>query len=349
MKSRLIAVMIFLLFFIPVSGFSETTEILSEGIYNMGDGETPVIAEGKAVEQAKRLAVEQAGTYVKSYSKVKNFQIAEDEVQVLASGVMEVTVLDKKRSVTGDAIKFWVKIKAVVHPDRVEVMAEKIRDQGLAEDYARMKDAYEKSQKEIENLKTQLTSSKDETSRKQIVANITKQEKAFVVNQWFEKGMQYTLANRTDDALEAFSQSIAEDPQMLKAYGQRALLYAKRQQYNLAVADFNKIIEMNPDNPRAYIGRGITYGRSGEHEKAIADLHRAIELNPNAPRFALARIYATLGHSFKETGKNENARTSFQKACKLGNQKACKQLRSLTGDRRPETKPRQRDMKRQAP
>lgn len=349
MKSRLIAVMIFLMFFIPVSGFSETTEILSEGIYNMGDGETPVIAEGKAVEQAKRFAVEQAGTYVKSYSRMKNFQIEEDEVQVLASGIMEVTVLDKKRSMTGDAIKFWVKIKAVVHPDRVEVMAEKIREQGLADDYARMKDAYEKSQKEIENLKTQLASSKDETKRKQIVANITKQEKAFVVNQWFEKGMQYALDNRTDDAIEAFSQSIAEDPQMLKAYGQRALLYTKKQQYNLAVADFNKVIEMKPDDPRAYTGRGITYNRSGEHEKAIADLHRAIELKPNAPRFALARIYASLGYAFKETGKNENARTSFQKACKLGNQMACKQLKSMTGDRRPGTRPPQRDMKRRTP
>ena len=51
------------------------------------------------MERAKRMAVEQAGTYVKSYSKAKNFQIVEDEVQVLASGIMEVTVLDKKNIV----------------------------------------------------------------------------------------------------------------------------------------------------------------------------------------------------------------------------------------------------------
>ncbi len=349
MKTRLIAAMIFLTLFIPVSGFAETTEIVSEGIYNMGDGETPVVAESKAVEQAKRTAIEQAGTFIKSYSRMKNFQIEEDEVQVLASGIMEVSILDKKRSMTGDAIRFWVKIKAVVHPDRVEVMAERIRDQGLADDYTRMKDAYEKSQREIEDLKKQLASSKDETDRKQIVAKITNQEKTFEVNQWFEKGVQYALANQADEAIKAFSQSIKEDPQMLKAYGQRALLYARNHQYNLAVADFNKIIEMKPDDPRAYAGRGITRSRSGEHEKAIADLNRAIALKPNAPRFALARIYASLGHSFRETGKNESARTSFQKACKLGNQMACKQLKSLTGDRRPGTRPPQRDMKRRTP
>ena len=349
MKFRLLTILIFLILSIPLTSFSETTEIVSEGVYNMGDGETPVIAEGKALEQAKRIAVEQAGTYVKSYSKIKNFQIAEDEVQVLASGIMEVTVLDKKRSMMEDAIKFWVKIKAVVHPDRVEVMAERIRDQGLAEDYSKMKDAYEKSQKQIEELQKQLSSTKDETNRKQIVAKITEQEKTFTVNQWFEKGMQYVFANRTDDAIEAFSQAIAEDQKIIKAYGQRAQLYAKKKQYNLAVTDFSKIIEMMPDNPRAYAGRGFTYSRSGEHEKAISDLNRAIELEPNAPPFALARIYTALGFSYHATGKKENARTSFQKACKAGSQIACRQLKASAGERRPGTRPVQRDMKRPIP
>jgi hypothetical protein len=92
MKAKLFTIVIFLC-------FSKTTEIISESIYNMGDGETPIIAEGKAMERAKRMTVEQAGTYVKSYSKAKNFQIVEDEVQVLASGIMEVAVLDKKSMV----------------------------------------------------------------------------------------------------------------------------------------------------------------------------------------------------------------------------------------------------------
>src|SRR5574340_1165104 len=83
--------------------YADTKEIVAEGTYVMGDGETPIVAEERAVEQAKRYAVEQAGTYVKSYSRVKNFVIMEDEIEVLASGILEISILDKKRTVEADA------------------------------------------------------------------------------------------------------------------------------------------------------------------------------------------------------------------------------------------------------
>ena len=63
-----------LLLFLPSLGFSQTKEIIAEGTYNMGDGETPSVAESRALLQAKRTALEQAGTYVESYTKVKNLQ-----------------------------------------------------------------------------------------------------------------------------------------------------------------------------------------------------------------------------------------------------------------------------------
>src|SRR3989338_855178 len=114
------AVIIALFLFFPSLGFAETKEIIAEGTYNMGDGETLSVAESRALLQAKRVALEQAGTYVESYSKVINLQLTEDEIQVLASGLMEVTILDKKRSIEGDGFSFSVKIKAIVHPDKME-------------------------------------------------------------------------------------------------------------------------------------------------------------------------------------------------------------------------------------
>jgi Flp pilus assembly protein TadD len=334
MKVKMLTISIILILFIPYVCFSETTEIVSEGIYNMGDGETPIIAEGKALEQAKRIAVEQAGTYVKSYSKVKNFQIAEDEIQVLASGIMEVTVLDKKRTVAEDAIKFWVKIKAQVYPDRMEIMAERVRDQGLAEDYGKMKEAYEKSQKEIEGLKKQLAGTKDDENRKQIVAKITEQEKTFTVGQRFDEGMRLVMTNNMDEAIATFSKAIADDPNDVKAYTQRAILYAKKMQIDKAIADFNKVIEIKPDEARGYAGRGITYSRMGQPTKAIADLTRALELQPEAPPFALARIYASLGHSYRALGNRSKSIANFKKSCDLGNKNACKQLKSVPRDQR---------------
>lgn len=153
---RHLVVLVTLLLFLPSVGFSETKEIVAEGAYHMGDGETPSVAESRALLQAKRLAVEQAGTYVESYSKVKNLQLTEDEIQVLASGLMEVTILDKKRSIVGDGFNFSVKIRAIVHPDKMEEMAKRVKEKSVVGDYKKVQEAYDKSQKEIEALKAQL-------------------------------------------------------------------------------------------------------------------------------------------------------------------------------------------------
>src|SRR3989338_8149258 len=73
-------IIIALFLFFPSHTFAEVKEIISEGTYNMGDGETPSVAESRALLQAKRLALEQAGTYVESYTKVENLQLTKDEL-----------------------------------------------------------------------------------------------------------------------------------------------------------------------------------------------------------------------------------------------------------------------------
>ena len=118
----------------------------------MGDGETPSVAESRALLKAKQVALEQAGTYVESYSKVKNITLTKDEIQVLASGLMEVEILDKKRTVVGDGINFWIKIKAKVNPDKTEEMAKRVKEKAVVEDYMKIQVAYAKSQKEIQEL-----------------------------------------------------------------------------------------------------------------------------------------------------------------------------------------------------
>ena len=72
MRQYIFAIPVSVLLSYPLQGFAEVKEIISEGTYNMGDGETPSVAESRALLNAKRTALEQAGTYVESYSKVKD-------------------------------------------------------------------------------------------------------------------------------------------------------------------------------------------------------------------------------------------------------------------------------------
>ena len=190
-QSLLCAIAIAIFLFLPSSVFAQIKEIVSEGAYNMGDGETPSIAESRALLNAKRIALEQAGTYVASYTKVENMQVTEDEIQVLASGIMEVTILDQKRTIVGDGFRFWVKIKSRINPDNIKEMAKNVKEKSVIEDYKKIQREYEKNQKEMEELKRQLAQVKGETEKKKVETKIANEEKLFQANEWFEKGYRH--------------------------------------------------------------------------------------------------------------------------------------------------------------
>jgi len=324
-----------LLFFVSFSflslaplSFAETKEIVAEGTYVMGDGETPIVAEGRAVEQAKRLAVEQAGAYVKSYSHVKNFEIAEDEIEVLASGMMEISVLDKKRSIEADAVKFWVKIKAVVTPDKIEIIAEKVRGQGLGQEYKELKEAYDKSQAEVTRLKEQLAATKVEPERKKIIGKISLKEKEFRSRQLHSDAMSAFATGRMDEASRLFSQSIESNPAFAPSYLFRGWVYYRQENLDKAFLDFDKASRLAPTLFGAYAGRGMCHSRQDRFSDAIADLSKSLNINPNPPRELKTIIHFHLGRCNLRGGDRQQARRHLQIACNLGNKDGCRLLTS---------------------
>ena len=316
MRKYIFAILVSVLLSYPLQGFAEVKEIISEGTYNMGDGETPTVAESRALLQAKRVALEQAGTYVESYTKVENLQLTKDEIQVLASGLMEVEILDKKRTIIGDGIHFWVKIKAKVNLDKTEEMANKIKakDKSFVDDYKKIQEAYDKSQKEIEELKKQLAEAKDVKERKLIEAKITDEERLFQANEWFEKGFQHWLNKEYNSAIEAFTSAIALDPNYVYAYGNRGIAYADKGQYDRAIEDYNKVIQLDPNDAEAYNNRGVAYDKKGQHDRAIEDYNKAIALDPN-----FAQAYTSRGLLYLvKLGNKEKGCSDWKKACELG-------------------------------
>jgi len=105
-------------------------EIIAEATYQAGDGDTPVAAQEAALLLAKRNALEQCGTLVTSSTTIQNYIVKDDTVRSLAAGVMEVTILDKKRTPVGNGTEFYVKIRAIVYPDKLN-SALKLLQNGL--------------------------------------------------------------------------------------------------------------------------------------------------------------------------------------------------------------------------
>ncbi len=69
---------------------AELRTITATGEYRMGDNDTRTDAKRLALMDAKRLALEQAGTYLESVTEVKNLQVSGDELRAYTAGIIEV-------------------------------------------------------------------------------------------------------------------------------------------------------------------------------------------------------------------------------------------------------------------
>jgi tetratricopeptide (TPR) repeat protein len=308
----LLSISVVVLLFVPSALYAETKEIISEGTYNMGDGETPSVAESRALRKAKQIAVEQAGTYVESYSKVKNITLTHDEIQVLASGLMEVEILDKKRTVVGDGINFWVKIKAKVNPDKMEEMAKRLKDKSALEDYKRIQEAYANSQKEIEGLKKELAKSKDGKEKKYLESKIADDEKLFEAYAWFEKGSMHGDKGEYDDAIGAYTRALSLNPAFSWAYNNRGVVYADKKMYDKAIKDYSRALSLNQSRAEVYNNRGVAYSGIEQYDKAIEDFDKALALNPYS-----ALIYSNRGRAYIGKHQYDKAIRDGSKAIEL--------------------------------
>lgn len=261
----------------PSSVYADVKEIIAEGTYSMGDGETPLVADERALLAAKKTALEQAGTYVESYSATKNYQLTADEVKVIASGIMEVTILDKRRIVEGNNINFWVKIRAIVTTDKIEDMAAKIKDMSMAEDYKRLQDDYDKSQQEITALKQQLEQAKTDSDRQRIRDQITDSEGLFQANTWLEQGNQRMAARQYHAAINAYTEAIHMNPRFGQAYVRRGMAHTYAGEYHEAMMDFDRALDISPQLALAYFGQGRVYEKTWERHLAIDAYRRFLE------------------------------------------------------------------------
>jgi hypothetical protein len=161
----------------------------------MGDGETPSFAEAMALQKAKQMALEQAGTYVESYTKVQNYTLTADEIQTIAGGVLQVEVLERKRELIGDGMRHYVKIKATVTTDKIAALAQRIKGKNVGEEYKRLQEDYAKLSQEVEKWKRLIAKTPSGPERDAALDQIREREKAFSVAQKSEAAFYQRLVS----------------------------------------------------------------------------------------------------------------------------------------------------------
>lgn len=158
---------------------AETKTIVSEATYSMGDGETPSFAEAMVLQKAKQRALEEAGTYVESYTHVRNLDLTIDEIKTIAGGVMKTEIVEQNRALEGSGTRFYIKIRALVTTDKIEDLARRKQLGPLAAENKRLQDDVAKLTRDLEDFKQQILQSKTESEREVVLEKIRGVEKQF--------------------------------------------------------------------------------------------------------------------------------------------------------------------------
>ncbi len=158
---------------------AETKTILSEAIYSMGDGETPAFAEAMVLQKAKQRALEEAGTYVESFTHVRNLDLTLDEIKTIAGGVMKTEVVEHTRTLEGNSTRFYIKIRALVTTDRIEDLARRKQLGPLAAENKKLQNEVATLTRDLDDLKRQILQSNTEMEREVVLDKLRGVEKQF--------------------------------------------------------------------------------------------------------------------------------------------------------------------------
>ncbi len=96
------------------------------------------------------------------------------------------------------------------------------------------------------------------------------------------RGMLADVERRPQDAVEAYTKALEQEPDNHYAIEHRATAYANLGNTQRALADMTSIVEKRPDNIDGYVGRGNLYLDQREYDKAIADFDKAHSIDPSS-------------------------------------------------------------------
>jgi tetratricopeptide (TPR) repeat protein len=243
------------------------------GISYMGSGITVDDAKAFAVNDAKRSALEQVGTYLESHMELSNNMVTKDEIVTYTAGVLKAEILKAENKVIEGTFAIEVTINATIDMDYLNDRLAKIKDdtelRKMLEEQKRLND---KLTKEINQLKTTKQESVPEKSK-----NIAKSLEAA---DYFEIGFKAQENGLYEEALKNYKKAIDLNPKIAQIYNNRGLVHYFMKDYAKAESNFDKAIELEPKLCMAYNNKAIIYYERRLFEQAIKYFNMVIELDP---------------------------------------------------------------------
>lgn len=286
--------------------------VVAEGTYVMGDSDTFVMAEEHVLLRAKRKAIEESGIYLEATSKDIETHAGDHTarlnslgIRTLAAAVTETEILEKRRSLDGDRLTFYVRIRATVQLDWLFEAIKRLKsDEQLAANQRQLQDENTQLRAELERLRKQSQGSANPST-----TNVQPNRNRRAAENLVRAAVQaHSLPAKIDNA----SRAIAEDDGYVDAYVVRGQTYlriaslaasAKGQwpedssaYVQRAIGDFERALILDRSSAWALLGRGDAYTWMGKLTEAGKDYEQILKLDPlfDAAQQRLITLYTGL-------------------------------------------------------
>ena len=281
-----------LLLIVTSSALAEIKTYEKEYTYQASELDSKASSRTVALEQVKRLLLEELGTYLVSMSEVKDSQLTKDQIVTLTAGIVKTNIIDEK----WDGKVYWIKVKMLADPDEVFKSIERTRENyQLSNELRIAKNKTDNALKQLEKLKKEKKSSKSSNTRIAIKKKYEEQvETLRSADEW------------TTDFSELAKASIAID----------------KKNYDYAILICKAIILKKPTYVNAdwiivaaYMGLADAYDRMGKYEETINSLKKAEQADTKST-FSYA-IHYGLGMAYLSSERFTEAIDEFKKSLSL--------------------------------
>ncbi|MBW7998514.1 MAG: tetratricopeptide repeat protein [Candidatus Glassbacteria bacterium] len=306
-------------FAVPAGG--EVITVRKEVRQLLGSAMSQDDARIAAIAMAKRLALEEAGTYLETLSVVRNAELVQDEILALSSGVLKTEIVEEQPFMEGSA--FGIRVVAMIRVDttgleeRVKtLLADRVQMQRLKDSERRVKTLLARV-KELEERMARMNAGASPEEKETLKTAFRENTHRLTAQQWYEKGTALWDSKKRrfdlpEKAIEYFGQAIRIDPGYPAAYNGRGIAYDDLKQHQRAIEDYDQAIQLDPDDATAYVNRGATNNNLKQYRRAIEDLDQAIQIDPD-----IASAYNNRGNAYKNLKQYRRAIEDLDVAIRL--------------------------------
>lgn len=308
MKKEILVILAVTAIFHQAFGALQT--FVREYTYEAGEADSKLSSRAIALEQVKRALLEELGTYLESYTEVKNAQLTMDQITAMTAGVVQTQIMEEK----WNGREYWLKAKVEADPAKVAADLENMKqNQPKMKELEELRRKADAALAENERLKKELESAKTDQAKELIQQNYSANANRLSAKEWFERGSFLTAVEDFEGAVEAYGRGLALDPGFAPGFYNRGYAYNMLGKHRLAVADYDRALALDPDDYQTHFNRALSHYFLGEHRKAVEGYGRAIAINPGDPQ-----AYYNRAMSYIELGEKSKASADMKRAAGMG-------------------------------